>query len=226
MTRPDERGFTLLELTIALLLLALMAAVLMGSLRLAGRGVEGGEAKMARMGEMRQTQEFLREALTSQYPQRMKKMPEFPILFGGTSDELRYAAPLPARVIDGGIYYFRLVVTKDSEHSRLVLERLIPDVSAAAMPEFSGNEDKSILAEDIGEIKIEYFGRDPKALVANPPTWHDRWEDLQRLPLLIKIDVKPTSGPEWPTLYVAPRRAPEAGCTSWDAGRQTCVGIV
>ena len=33
---------------------------------------------------------------------------------------------------------------------------------------------------------------------------------------LIRIDVTPKQGAPWPTLYVAPREAPEAGCRAWD----------
>ena len=59
------RGFTLIELIIALMLLALMAAVLFGSLSLAARSWDGGEAKAVEVSEMRQTQQFLREQLAA-----------------------------------------------------------------------------------------------------------------------------------------------------------------
>ena len=44
----SARGFTLLELTIALVLFALMAAMMFGSLSFAGRSWDGGEAKATR----------------------------------------------------------------------------------------------------------------------------------------------------------------------------------
>ena len=63
-------------------------------------------------------------------------------------------------------------------------------------------------------LRIGYFGRDAGAADADAPTWRDRWDDKQRLPLLVRIDVKPEKGQAWPTLVVEPRRAPEAGCVS------------
>ena len=54
-----EDGFTLLELVIALSLLALMAAVLAGSVSLSAKSWDGGETKAAEVSEMRQAQEFL-----------------------------------------------------------------------------------------------------------------------------------------------------------------------
>ena len=52
---------------------------------------------------MRAAQTYLRAQLAAQHPQRMRKVAEFPLLFGGERDELRYAAALPARVAEGGV---------------------------------------------------------------------------------------------------------------------------
>src|SRR5205085_4765777 len=60
---PGMRGFTLIELTIALVLLALMASVIYGALGLAGQSADRGEAKVDATAGMRLTQEFLRAQL-------------------------------------------------------------------------------------------------------------------------------------------------------------------
>ena len=57
------------------------------------------------------------------------------------------------------------------------------------------------------------------------PTWRDRWDDKHKLPLMVRIDVKPLKGPPWPQLVVEPRQAPEAGCRAWDINRGRCVGV-
>ena len=80
-----------------------------------------------------------------------------------------------------------------------------------------------MLAEGIAELRFGYFGRDAGANAVDKPTWRDRWEDRQRLPLLVRVDVKPQKGPAWPTLVVEPRRSPEAGCPAWDPGLSRCV---
>ncbi len=219
-----SRGFTLVELTIALVLLALLAAVLFGSLNLAGTSLDRGEAKVDATSGMRLAEAFLRTNLEGQHPLRMRKIAELPLLFAGERDELRYAAPLPARVIDGGIWYFRLAVDSADARSPLVLQRALPDLGDTRMPEFRDAE-RSVLAQDIAELHIAYFGRDKDAHDANDPTWRDRWDDAQRLPLLIRIDVIPKKGPAWPTLVVAPREGPEAGCRAWDGARLRCAAL-
>jgi len=219
----SSRGFTLVELTIALVLMAAIAALLYGSLALAARSWDGGEAKSQQVADLRTTQTYLRGQLSADYPQRMWKITGFPILFSGERDEIRYAAPLPPRVAEGGVYYFRVAVVKDGDRSLLVQQRMIPDVNALEIPEFR-DADRSVLAEGIAEIKIAYFGRAADAADIVAPTWLDRWDDKQRLPTLVRIDVKPEKGPAWPTLVIEPRRSPEAGCPSWDRVRRICVG--
>jgi general secretion pathway protein J len=215
-------GFTLLELTIALVLLALLSAVLFGSLRLAGRSTDRGEKSAEAAASMRLAEEFLRTNLEGQRPQRMRKIAELPLLFSGSATELRYAADMPARVAGGGIWYFRIYVRADDADSPLVLERMVPDITADVMPDFDQAE-RSVLATGIETLKIGYFGREPDAGVGAESKWQDRWSDKQRLPTLIRIDVTPKAGPAWPTLYVAPREAPEAGCNAWDVARQRCA---
>ena len=220
--RARSRGFTLVELTVALVLMAGMAAVLFGSLSLAARSWDGGEAKALQTSDMRSTQTYLREQLSAEYPQRLWKAVELPLLFAGERDEIRYAAVLPARVAEGGVYYFRLAVVRAGEKSQLVQERAIPDLAALQEPEFRDAE-RSVLADDITELRIAYFGRDPGAGNVDRPTWRDRWDDRQRLPLLVRIDVKPAKGTPWPTLVVEPRPAMEAGCPVMDPGQTRCV---
>ncbi len=221
-TRDDAAGFTLVELLIALVLMAGMASILYGSLSLAAQSWDRGEAKVGQVADMRAAQTYLRAQISAQYPQRLWKAVEFPLLFAGERDEMRYAAPLPERVAAGGVYYFRLAVVRTGEKSQLVQERMVPDLSALEEPRFLDSE-RSVLADDIAELAIRYFGRDAGASDADAPTWRDRWDDRQRMPLLVRLDVKPVKGTAWPTLVVEPRRSPEAGCLAWNPGQSRCL---
>ena len=222
MKRHRCQGFTLLELTVALLLLALMSSVLYGTLSLSANSWDRGESKTNQVSDMRLTEEFLRQVLSAQVPLRLHKVLEQPLYFQGKSDSLAFAAALPGRV-GGGTYYFRLELTPSGESSQLTLSRTIPDYAATALPDFSGAE-HSILADRVAQVRFAYFGRDPDSNDANIPSWRDRWDDAQILPLLIRVDVVPVAGPPWPELVVEPRIAPEAGCRAWDFNRNRCVG--
>ena len=220
------RGFTLVELLIAISLLALMSSVLFGALNLSGRSWDAGEAKAESTANMRLASDYLRTQLTTQHPQRMRKQLEFPLLFAGERDEVRYAAALPGRVGLGGIWYYRVVVAPvaDKDTKALVLERVIPDLEGTAMPSFADVE-RSVLVDDVKSLKFSYFGRDADASPDMTPTWRDRWDNPQLLPQLIRMEVVPGKGQPWPAVVIAPRSAPEAGCRGWDTIRQKCIGV-
>ncbi len=221
MRRRTAQGFTLIELTVALVLLALIASVLYGSLSLAGDTWNRGEAKSQRTSEMRSAQDFLRRSLTAQHPLRFHKVPEQPLYFLGTRDSLAYAAALPGRA-GGGMYYFRLTASGGRDSARLLLERVIPDYGALALPDFSG-ADSTVLADGIGSVRFGYFGRDPGSADSVAPTWRDRWDDPQRLPDLIRVDEPRHPTHAVPRHQALPRRsacrhgrdgANHAGCRS------------
>jgi len=218
-------GFTLIELLIALGLLALMSAVLFGSLRLTGRSWDAGEAKAEATSGMRLAGDYLRTQLAAQHPQRMRKIVEFPLLFSGDGEEIHFTAPLPGRVGLGGMWYWRLALSRvpGKLETALVLERVIPDLNALEMPTFAEAE-RSVIADDVKALKISYLGRDKGSTYDMAPTWRGRWDDSQLLPILIRIEVTPRQGAPWPPLVVAPRAAPEAGCRAWDTVRTQCVG--
>ncbi len=216
----EQRGFTLIELSVALLLMALIASVLYGSLSLAGSSWNRGEAKAQQTSEMRLTEGFLRRTLTAQHPLRLHKAVAQPLYFLGTPETLAYAAALTGRA-GAGMYYFRVAVTPNGDTSRLTLSRVIPDYTATQLPDF-GN-DFSVLADGISEVHFAYLGRDAAASSLVTPTWRDHWDDTQRLPDLISIDVIAANGVPWPTLIIEPRLSPEVGCPTWNAVAQRCT---
>ncbi|MDQ6621754.1 MAG: prepilin-type N-terminal cleavage/methylation domain-containing protein [Pseudomonadota bacterium] len=217
-------GFTLIEVLVALTLFALLAGILAGSLRLVGRSWQGGETKVAQVDEMRQTQSFLRAQIVSALPKRMPKAVDTPLLFSGKQDELQYVAPLPERVVEGGTMFFRVGLVKDGERSLLVLDRMFIEPDLTQLPEFNDPQ-RTVLADHVLEIKFGYFGRDVAASDAETPTWRDHWDDPQRMPILIRLDVRPDNAPAWPTLVAEPRRAPESACRAWDPARRRCVRV-
>lgn len=223
--RSQARGFTLIELMVALALFAMLASILFGSLRLAGRSADAGEEKAQASSGMRLASDYLREQLASQHPQRMRKMLEFPLLFGGTGEELRFTATLPGRVGVGGMWYYKLAVANvpGKQQPALVLSRVMPDLDGLSLPGFDDAE-RSVLADDVKSVKISYFGRDRGVALDQAPTWRNTWDDTQLLPVLVQIEVVPRNGEPWPPILVAPRAAPEAGCRAWDSLRVQCVG--
>ena len=66
--RGGERGFTLLELLVAITLLGLLMAALLGGLRLGARVWETGEARLDASARVQIVQDFLRQRITEALP--------------------------------------------------------------------------------------------------------------------------------------------------------------
>ena len=189
-------GFTLIELIIALVLLALMSSLMFGSLSMAARSWDGGEAKAEAVSAMRQAQSFLREQLAAELPLRVKKAAELPLMFGGERDEIRYAAALPPRVQRGRRVFLpaggdRATATSRSScwSARFPIRRprRIRNSVRRRPLRCSPTTSPSCMCRISGATRM-------------PPTstrrrWRDQWDDPQRLPLLMRIDVIAGQGP-------------------------------
>ena len=95
--RDAQRGFTLLELTIALTLLALLSAVLFGSLRLAGRSTDSGEAKVEAVAACASRRTSCARISRSSIRCGCARSSSGRCCSAATRDELRYAADAAAR---------------------------------------------------------------------------------------------------------------------------------
>ena len=86
-TRRRQGGFTLLEAIVALTLLALMLAVLSGSIRFASQSRDVTAAKIDSIDNMRIAQDFLRQTLAQAHPKRWVKAVGRPFVFRGEHEE-------------------------------------------------------------------------------------------------------------------------------------------
>lgn len=195
-----HRGFTLLETLVALTLLALMLAVLTGSIRFAGQSRDAAAAKLDSMENMRIASDFLRQTVTQAHPKRWLKVVGRPFVFRGEQNELAMAAPLTARVGVGGLFLlkFFLVDGEKGHGKKLVMAREFPEPNAQEMPDFSSAE-TVVLAEHLAELEFGYLGRDDEAA---DPTWRDDWKEGGRMPEAVRIRIRTDKGAAWPEMII------------------------
>ena len=116
--------------------------------------------------------------------------------------------------------FFRLAVVREGDRARLVLARTYPDLTALEPPQFAPDADRSVLTTASPARHLTYFGRDANASDTDTPSWRNRWDDPQRLPLLVKIEVRPEKGTASPTLIVDESGVPRVRlrglrCAAW-----------
>jgi general secretion pathway protein J len=202
-----QRGFTLLEALVAMILLGLMMAVMSGSIRFAGQSRDAVTTRIDSMDSMRIAQDFLRQTIAQTHPKRWLKVVGRPYIFRGEREEMFLAAPLTARVGVGGLFLmkFSLVEGARGKGKKLVMARQFPEPNAQEMPDFT-EADTTVLAENIAEIDFAYLSREDDNSDA---TWVDDWKEPARMPEAVRVRVKPVVGQAWPEmvipLHVVPR---------------------
>jgi len=211
-----QNGFTLLELLIGMVLLGMMLTLLFGGLRLGSRSWDSGDQRADASAQLRAIHGFIRRELGQALPLRWKNEVDTRLAFEGTSDTLKFVAPLSAQAGVGGLYLLGLELENGEAGRNLIIRRMLTDPAAKDFSSLEQGE-KSILADRVENMTIAYFG---SATAEGEPGWQEKWDDPQRLPLLVRIQVELKDGRIWPDL-VAPVVVGK-GCT-WDSFRKRCL---
>jgi prepilin-type N-terminal cleavage/methylation domain-containing protein len=176
-----SRGFTLIELVVALLLAVLAATLLFDALRLATRTLERLETRHDAQDVLVATRLLTTEV------ERARRL-------SGEPDGLRFLAPAPPR-LGGGMYNFSVAIAVAPDGSRLVLSYARQGAGAA--------ERSAVLARGLRFARFEYFGEPPASAAAQ---WTSRWEAKDGLPRVVRVKLLadgPAAAPH--ELYFRPR---------------------
>lgn len=200
-----ESGFTLLELLIGLALLGLILALMFGGLRLGIKSWDAGSLASDDGARIRAFEGFVRRQLNEVYPYFWKPADSQTLAFIGAPDVIHYVGFLPAGGGGrNGLYLLSMEVERRDRTQRVVLKSLSMTPEARDFAGMQGAE-KTVLAsgsihEGVEELVFGYFGAETEE---SEPKWLTHWVDPKRLPLLVRLQVKLTSGQEWPELVVA-----------------------
>jgi general secretion pathway protein J len=192
-----QRGFTLLEMLLAISLLVLLAGLAYGTLRIGVRGWETADAQADREDALRVGWPFLHQTLEDA---RVEVDPASNSLrFDGDSQQLSWVAELPAHFATGGPRTLTLRIVQDSQQARRQLQlssRLLNAQSA-------GGEEpqQAVLVDDLASLNISYYGPNESG-TAN--SWQASWRQRNSLPQLLRIDIAPSDAPPWPSLFAHP----------------------
>ena len=202
--RLKQKGFTLLELLIAMTLLGMILVLLFGGLRLGVRSWDASQKQVDSLNTVRSLENFLRRELSLAYPYLWKNVPGRRVAFLGERNKLSFVAQLPSRVGGGGLYVISVEMEQRSKVQRIVWKHL---PVSSQMQDFSALAETSemvLAASELGnveEIWLTYFGQENESAA---PRWLDRWENSTRLPMLIRVQVKLSNNAQWPDFVVTP----------------------
>jgi general secretion pathway protein J len=177
----SQRGFTLVELLIALALTGLVALLLLDATRMAAQGTNRVAAQAERLEARRALDDLLRRQLSATIASPL--LPNAAPLVGGPQ-KLEFLSL--AEDSGAGLYRVRL----DLEDGGLVLSR---SAVAGGMPE------RTLLAPRLTTFALAYFGAPPDGGDAK---WQERWEATRALPSLVRVTLDLGDGMARPPLVV------------------------
>lgn len=201
--RSRARGFTLIEVLLALLLLGLLMAGAYAAIRNATAAVGSGQALAERTNKIRVTHAFIRRqlstALASAY--EVNRSSGVRYVIEGERDEITFVSPMPGYLGRGGPYVQRLgfrneggLLRLEFRHARL--NGWDPD---------DGFDDRAappvVLLERVRSARFEYRGIDEQGRMG---PWRPSWDRREALPALVRLNIEfdRDERMQWPELVV------------------------
>ena len=207
--KRHAHGFTLMEVLLAVSLLAAALALAFGILRAAGATVQRGDAQAQRDERMRAASDFLRgriggaQAIVFDFDRDNGRS----LRYVGDATSMRFVADLPDYLGRGGPYLHVLQVQQAAGGATLVVEfRMVQ--AARALPPAGPPE---ALATGLRQVVFAYRGL---ADDGQPGPWQPRWEAADTLPLQVRVRIADAAG-AWPDMLVT---LPLAGTTHAASG--------
>ncbi|HUC69306.1 MAG TPA: prepilin-type N-terminal cleavage/methylation domain-containing protein [Stellaceae bacterium] len=195
-----EAGFTLVEMLVAVSLLALLTVVLAGGMSLATKRFTRHPERVDRAQRIAAAQDFLLATLADARPLVDQESGAARLAFAGGPTQLLFLAPAPESMPAGGLmaYGLRFSPPARGTGGRLELGARRFDVPAA------GSGRTTVLLDHVTKVQLSYYGTLTREA---RPSWHDEWDAAQTLPSLARIAVAFSDGTTMPDLVVALRLA-------------------
>ena len=178
--RAHGEGFTLIEVILAVSILAVVVLLATTALRVGLRAWEAGQRRVDLQQENRAVVELVSESLAGAFPYlgRLGQNPDRVVLFQGEPGEVRFVTSAPPLALDAPVAPFHAVVLgRKGETALRLMERLVPnDDPFAAGPE-------RVLSRSVTRFTLAY--RDESG------AWQDTWDGREAggLPTAIRFEL-------------------------------------
>ncbi|MGH7829043.1 MAG: type II secretion system protein GspJ [Candidatus Binatia bacterium] len=187
-----QAAFTLIEVVLAMTLLALMVTVLYGAFHLGHRAAEKVQDHIDESQRLRSLGEFLGTYLRSAYPYRPSPR-DSAIFFFGDEESLAFVSAVSVGMGGRGMAKISLtLIHGGAEGNVLTLEEEVP-VRAQEAGQAAGNRSSIVLQEGVRDLRLDYL--DPQS---DEERWIEQWDGRERrsLPRAVRIHLRDERGEE------------------------------
>ncbi|MDR0702874.1 MAG: prepilin-type N-terminal cleavage/methylation domain-containing protein [Azoarcus sp.] len=202
MQRPGARGFTLVEVIIALALISLIMLGLVSAFATLGKTAARLDEHAGRSGREWLVGELLRATLSSAIGQIKYTLPDQrqTIYFRGDTATVQWLGSMPARHGAGGLHLFMLGLESCAGRSRssmCLALRYTPYVREDSSARVAASPQTQVLAENVSDFRIAYQSH--PARVDEQAVWRGDWTDADKLPARVRIELA-VGGAPWPPM--------------------------
>ena len=172
----SETAFTLLELTISLVMIGIIVLIILGAMRLGFRSVDSGERRIEALERLRTSMTIVTSQIQSEIPLTWDNDGEKNFYFSGDREALQFATNYSIWGGQTGYVVVKYTVASDDTGK----------YSLAASENIIGTERsrETRLFDGLDSIYFEYFYKDPTEEQGN---WVDQWPDAETTPDKVRL---------------------------------------
>jgi general secretion pathway protein J len=206
-----QRGFTLIEVVLAMVLLATMMVLLYSGIAFALRSWDAADVAGRGTADRRIGENFLRRELTELFPMRWKDAMAVKVAFTGDPNRMRFVSTRPVGASLGGLSLVNVEVEGDARRRQrhLVMRRAMPDDEATDFGPLDKAEQPVILVTHVDSAVFSYFGAENDF---TEPKWLDTWTYANRVPQMVRMRIRSEDGSYLPEMVARVMLGEEAGC--------------
>jgi len=214
-----QRGFTLIEVLIAMTLLSIMVVLLFSSLRICAQSWEQGENKITEVNEVAVVYNFFQRHLSSAIPLwndfaasgAVTENKDKTFSFQGKKQFLQFVSVFPASAGRSGMQLFS-ISPQQQDGEQLIKVTLTPFFPVAEGEEW--RQEEVVLLRHVSDFTLAYFGA---ADDGSASRWQDEWLEKDVQPRLVKININTTNGIFWPEMIIELKAAGAADSSGIEA---------
>lgn len=192
------RGFTLLELVIAVSLIGMIMLLAYSGMRVALGSWSQAEVTIRNEEELRLVHGLLWRQLSQAHFSAHQSATTSHADFIGTHQRLEFVAPAPGAHVGGGGHYRYVLEFVPDEDGGTNLR--LSYTAATSNSRHASEANTRILVEQIEGGGFAYFGATDKLHTA---AWHDHWQQQSAPPRLVKVGLQQVDhSPAWPEFVI------------------------
>jgi len=197
-----QAGFSLIEMLLAVTLMAIILALVYGGMRATNRASLRGEDLIAATQSMRMTHQFISRQIHQMLPLGWEGEGEDTVMFIGDSNTITWVGPMPGYLGFGGPQMQRLELGSGDNGQELHFRHAVITDGTADLDA----QDPIVLLQQVDKLQFEFLQLNDEPGNEQAADWQSTWDITDSLPLALrmKLDFEDTgTGLVWPDLVAS-----------------------